>query len=62
VYATTEAASTSTVQSDLPVMRTFRSRNNRVRLKDGQTRQLTTAVDRISGEMVRVDVTLTVVK
>jgi hypothetical protein len=31
-------------------------------LKDGQTTQLTTAADPISGDVMRVDVTLTVVK
>jgi hypothetical protein len=45
----------------LPVIRTFRSSNNLV-LRDGQTRQFTAASDRITGEVVRVDVTLKVVK
>jgi len=31
-------------------------------LKDGQTAQFTTATDKVTGESVRVDVTLTVVK
>jgi hypothetical protein len=45
----------------LPVIRTFRS-SNRMTMKDGQTRQFTLAADRISGETLRVDVTLKVVK
>ena len=31
-------------------------------LKDGQTAQFTTVTDKVSGEIVKVDVTLTVVK
>ncbi len=31
-------------------------------LRDGQTTQLTTAADPITGEIMRVDVTLTVIK
>ena len=31
-------------------------------LKDGETGQFTTATDKVSGETVKVDVTLTVVK
>ena len=45
----------------LPVIRTFTSTNHLV-LRDGQTRQFTTATDRITGEVVRVEVTLRVVK
>jgi hypothetical protein len=45
----------------LPVIRTFRSSNHMV-LKDGQTRQFTLAADRVSGETLRVDVTLKVAK
>jgi hypothetical protein len=41
----------------LPVIRSFQS-TNRLILKDGQTSQFTAAADRISGETVRVDVTL----
>lgn len=44
-----------------PVMRTFRS-SNTVVLRDGQTRQFTAAADRITGEVVRIDVTLRVAK
>jgi hypothetical protein len=45
----------------LPVIRTFRASNNLV-LRDGQTRQFTAAADRITGEVVKVEVTLKVVK
>jgi hypothetical protein len=44
-----------------PVFRTFRSTNTLV-LRDGQSRQVTTATDRVSGEVIRAEVTLTVVK
>ena len=45
----------------LPVIRKFQSSNNLV-LRDGQTRQFTAATDRLTGEVVRVDVTLRVAK
>jgi hypothetical protein len=45
----------------VPVFRTFSSRNELV-LRDGESRQFTLATDRISGEIIKVDVTLTVVK
>jgi hypothetical protein len=47
--------------STLPVIRSFTSANHLV-LRDGQTRQFTAGTDRITGEVVRVDVTLRVVK
>lgn len=43
------------------VFRQFRISNSAI-LKDGQTTQFTTATDRITGETVRVDVTVSVVK
>jgi hypothetical protein len=43
------------------VFRQFRVSNSAI-LKDGQTTQFTTATDRISGETVRVDVTLSVLQ
>jgi hypothetical protein len=45
--------------SGLPVIRSFQS-TNRLILKDGQTSQFTAAADRISGDTVRVEVTLRV--
>jgi hypothetical protein len=47
--------------STLPILRSFRTKNNVV-LRDGQTRQFTVAADRLTGETVRIDVTLRVVK
>ena len=45
----------------VPSFRTFTSSFNLL-LKDGQTAQHTTATDPVSGEVLRVDVTLTVLK
>lgn len=45
----------------LPVFRSFNSTNTLL-LRDGQTRQYTAAVDRVSGEVVKVDVTLRIAK
>ena len=44
-----------------PAFRSFRA-SNTVLLKDGQSAQYTSATDKVSGEVVKVDVTLTVVK
>ena len=44
-----------------PVLRSYQSTNT-IFLKEGQTTQFTAATDRVSGEVVRVDVKLTVVK
>ena len=44
-----------------PSFRSFRASNSMV-LKNGETDQFTTATDKVSGEIVKVDVTLTVVK
>jgi hypothetical protein len=49
------------VASCAPVIRNFEAENNLV-LRDGQTRQFTAAADRITGEVVKVDVTLKVAK
>jgi hypothetical protein len=46
---------------DRPSFRSFRSTNSLV-LKDGQSAQFTTAVDKLTGVVTKVDVTLTVVK
>lgn len=60
--ATAQGVGAGTTQSTgLPVIRSFRVSNNVV-LKDGQTRQFTAAADRITGEVVKVDVTLKVAK
>jgi hypothetical protein len=44
-----------------PVIRNFETENTLV-LRDGQTRQFTAAADRVTGEVVKVDVTLKVAK
>jgi type II secretory pathway component HofQ len=44
-----------------PSFRSFRASNSLV-LRDGQTGQLTSATDKLTGETVKVDVTLTVMK
>jgi type II secretory pathway component GspD/PulD (secretin) len=44
-----------------PSFRSFRASNSMV-LKNGETGQFTTATDKVTGETVRVDVTLTVLK
>jgi hypothetical protein len=44
-----------------PWLQTFRSSQTLI-LKDGQTTQYTTATDKVSGDVVKIDVTLTVVK
>jgi type II secretory pathway component GspD/PulD (secretin) len=46
---------------DHPSFRSFRSSNTLV-LKDGQAAQYTTATDKVSGEVVKADITLTIVK
>lgn len=48
-------------QGQWPTFRNFKSRN-KVLLRSGQTRQYTAATDRISGETIRIEVTLNVVK
>lgn len=61
VFSSDSAAPPMPVGSTMPVFRSFRSRNTLL-LRDGETRQYTAAADRVSGEMVRVEVTLRVVK
>jgi hypothetical protein len=57
----TDAQASGSGIDTLPVLRTFRSSNHML-LKDGQTRQFTMAADRVSGETLRVDVTLKIAK
>jgi type II/III secretion system protein len=45
----------------VPSLRSFKL-SNTLLLKDGQSTQLTSASDKVSGEVLKVDVTLTVVK
>lgn len=61
VYADGQVAQGAPRLSDIPTFRSFNSSETLI-LKDGQTAQYTAAADKISGEVTRVDVTLTVVK
>ena len=45
----------------VPMLRSFKL-SNTLLLKDGQSTQLTSAADKVSGELLKVDVTVTVVK
>ena len=60
VYANIQDKATPTV-GDMPVFRSFQSTNTLV-LKDGQSREFTAATDRVSGEVIRIAVSLRVVK
>ena len=60
VYANIQDNATPTV-GNMPVFRSFQSTNTLV-LKDGQSREFTAATDRVSGEVIRIGVTLRVVK
>jgi hypothetical protein len=61
VFLTDKATGTATTLAGVPAFGSFRSTFN-VLLKDGQTTQHTAATDPVSGEVLRVDVTLTVLK
>jgi hypothetical protein len=61
VYADGQSAAGTAKLNDIPTFRSFSS-NETVILRDGQTTQFTAAADKVSGEVTRVDVTLTVVK
>jgi hypothetical protein len=50
-----------TLGNSMPAFRNFRSEANVV-LRDGQTAQYTVATDPVSGEVLRIDVTLTVLR
>ena len=55
------SAGSPSAVSNMPAFRSFKSRNTPL-LRDGQTRQYTAAADRVSGETIRIDVTVKVVK
>ncbi len=59
VYGEDSTAMESFRAPGVPVFRSFESSNTLV-LRDGQSRQYTAAVDRVTGESIRVDVALTV--
>jgi len=48
--------------SGIPQFRSFRIQRETAFLRDGQTTQLTTAAEKLTGEVAKVDVTLNVVK
>ena len=59
VYPDEQGTSAGTKGS--PTFRSFRATDSMM-LKDNQTSQFTTATDKVNGEIVKVDVTVTVVK
>ena len=61
VYGEEPKAGTNAPAPGNPTFRSFRASDS-LMLKDGQTAQFTTATDKVRGEIVKVDVTLTVVK
>ena len=56
-----EGGGLSKANSDQPSFNTFKA-NETVILKDGESSQFTSATDKISGQVIKVDVTLTVLK
>jgi hypothetical protein len=60
IHLDTKSA-TPAVAQDIPAFRTFKS-NFSLLLRDGQSGQYTSAVDPISGEVMKIDVTLNVLK
>jgi Flp pilus assembly secretin CpaC len=61
IYVDDEVVKGVSKGTEPPIFRQFRT-NNQVILQDGQSMQFTAATDRINGEVIRVDVTLNVVK
>lgn len=61
LYLDAQSLQRATKGGEPPVMRTFRFSNG-LTLRDGQSAQFAGAADKISGELVRVDVTITAVK
>jgi hypothetical protein len=49
------------IVGDMPAFRSFKT-NFTILLRDGQTTQYTSAVDPVSGEIMKIDVTLSVIK
>ena len=61
IYADGQTAQGAPKLSDIPSFRSFQSKNT-VILKDGQSIQFTAAADKVTGEVTKVDVTVTVEK
>ena len=56
-----EASETTGIVGDMPAFRSFKS-NFTVVLRDAQTTQYASAVDPVSGEVMKIDITLNVIK
>ena len=61
IYENVPGAVQPSTDDKAPVFRSFKSTNTLV-LRDGQSRQFSAATDRVNGEVVRIEVTLRVVK
>ena len=61
VYGDEETSVDDLKAPGVPVFRSFQS-SNTLLLRDGQSSQYTAAADRVTGESIRVDVTLTVLE
>jgi hypothetical protein len=62
VYSDDQPKSPTVVPATpLPIIRSYQT-TNRLILKDGQSSQFTAATDRITGEVIKIDVTLKVMK
>jgi len=61
IFTADAEARTILKAADPAAFREFRA-SNYLTFKDGQTQQLTTATDKVSGETLKIDVTLTVLK
>ena len=61
VYTDNGAGAPGQQRMTMPAIRSFKLTNTAV-LRDGETTQFTTATDRLTGEVTKIDVTLTVVK
>jgi hypothetical protein len=61
VFSPDPRQQTIPMMADVPAFRNFKAVNTLL-LKDGQTRQYTVAADRVTGEILKVDVTLKVLK
>jgi len=57
----TEEQRTKLTSTNVPVARSFRT-NNVLVLKDGQSEQFVSATDKFTGDVIKMDLTLTVVK
>jgi hypothetical protein len=61
LYDKERAGSSGEGVQGMPMFRNFRSESN-VTLRDGQSAQHTSATDPVTGEILKIDITLNVVK